>query len=215
MTIVKIILGILLFCTANLATLIAAHAVMIDVGTLPDDGTSVSFTGDLISGGLDIYDFSMLGDVNNGDSSFLNIQTFGQGGFTLMDTEIGLYDALGILITSDDDDNGDDPFTILYSLLTFGDGDPLGTTVDSIAGEDGTLVAGAYTLVVGGFSTDFTQDINDITGGTSAGDYNIQFTHRAPVPAPAPANIPTLPSNALILLALLVTTFAVRHLRQI
>ena len=86
-----------------------------------------------------------------------------------MDTEIGLYDALGILITSDDDDNGDDPFTILYSLLTFGDGDPLGTTVDSIAGEDGTLVAGAYTLVVGGFSTDFTQDINDITGGTSAG----------------------------------------------
>lgn len=36
----------------------------------------------------------------------------------------------------------------------------------------------------------------------------------APIPAP-PSNIPTLPSNALILLALLMTTLVVRHLRHI
>jgi len=161
------------------------QAGLINVGALPTDGTPIQFVDSISSGELDFYEFTLSGDVNNGNGTYLNIQTFGQSGFTLMDTEIGLYDSFGNFVVSDDDDNGDGTFAILYSLLTFGDSDPLGSTVDSIPGQDGLITGGAYTLVVGGFNTTFGANIGSITAGSSAGDYNIQFASQTAVPEPS------------------------------
>ncbi len=179
--------GLFLFGIVGLA-----NASSFNVGSLPDDGTHVNFTQSLSSGGdLDFYTFSLLGDINNGDGSYLNIQTFGQAGFNLMDTHIGLYDGNGRIV-SDDDDNGDGTYTVLYSLLTFGDSDPLGNTVDSSPGQDGILTSGEYTLVVGGYQTQWSQDINDIVAGSDFGDYNLQFASVTTAPVPEPTTVALL-----------------------
>ena len=79
-------------------------------------------------------------------------------------------------------------------MLSFGAADPLTPMPplgsDALPGEDGaTLPAGAYTLVVGGFDTNFedltigTSTIADVLPGSSSGDYGVKFTYSVPEPA--------------------------------
>jgi hypothetical protein len=174
---------------AALFAMSPANAATTNVGALPNDGSPVSFTGSLASGQLDFFTFSIGGDVNDGDGSYLNIQTFGIQGLPTVDTEIGLYDGGGNLIASDDDDQSNGPLLIFYSMLSFGDSDPLGSSDPLFTvGEDGPLTAGDFTLVLGGFNTIFAAMIDDIEGGTRTGDYTVQFAFEgdsAEIPVPA------------------------------
>ncbi len=52
-----------------------ANATPIDIGTLPTDGSFVIHTEYLASSELDYYSFMLMGDINNGDGTYLNIQT--------------------------------------------------------------------------------------------------------------------------------------------
>ncbi|MEM1379657.1 MAG: VPLPA-CTERM sorting domain-containing protein [Pseudomonadota bacterium] len=187
-------IAILAASAATLAFGFQAHAVTVGVGDLPTDGTSVSFDGAITANNaVDFYEFSLLGDVSNGDGTYLNLQTFGITGGDLMDTIIALYDSTGTLVAIDDDGNDDGTLTILYSLLSFGDSDPLFSVEDTPAGTDGLVSAGDFTLAVAGFGTTFTTLIGDIDAGGSQGDYTVQLTSNVdgnmeivPVPAALP-----------------------------
>lgn len=170
---------------------------MFSIGALPDDGTMVFGPGQdgnawqtNVAGGLDFFDFTV-GPVASG--GYLNIQTSDAGTGDTIDSEIGLFDSAGILVAFDDDGQGSAGGT-LYSMLSFGTADPLTPMPplgsDAVPGEDGaTLAAGAYTLVVGGFDTNFedltigTSTIADVLPGTSAGDYDVKLTYAVPEPA--------------------------------
>ncbi len=160
---------------------------MEDLGTLPGDGTMVMASGNNVSGGLDFYDFVVPEPGVGGSVAYLNIQT-SDPGLDPIDTEIGLFDSSGVLVAFDDDGqesaNGG-----LYSLLSFGVGDPL-SGADTAPGADGlTFGAGMYTLIVGGFDTNFedleigVSTIADVTPGTSSGDYDLKVTYQVPEPA--------------------------------
>ncbi len=151
-------------------------------------GDTVTASGHNVAGGLDFYDFSV-GAVG-ASGSWLNINTSDPETGDTIDTEIAIFDAAGILVGFDDDgqitaEGG------LYSMLSFGIDDP--TAGDGAPGSDGAaLAAGDYTVVVGGFDTNFEDLIigvsvlGDIIAGTSAGDYDLSITY---VPAPASAAI--------------------------
>jgi hypothetical protein len=98
----------------------------------------------------------------------------GTGGMT--DTEMALYDGLGNLVaTSDDEGPG------LFSELSFGADDPLAAP-DLTPGLHGlTLAAGDYTIVTAGYNTVFGATIDEITPGTNAGTYTLGVTY---VPEP-------------------------------
>ena len=92
-------------------------------------------------------------------TKFFNIDTEGTAG-ALDDTEIGIFDSFGALI-SDDDDSG----TGFLSLLAFGNG-----------GVDGDLPIGTYYLAVGEFNTTFAGGFVVTNGGTTTDAVNINFT---------------------------------------
>ena len=170
----------------------AVNAVPISVGTLPADGTTLSYSGYIAQGGLDIYTFA-LGNPGVGPGRYLNIQTREQSN-DLVDTEIALFDSSGILLAFDDDGQ-DSQYGGLYSMLSFGI-DDIFVGTDTVAGEDGmTLATGTYSLVVGGWNTNFenlivgTSNINEVVGGSNSGDYELRFAYVSSVPVPAPATV--------------------------
>jgi hypothetical protein len=182
-----------------LGVMVCPAAALVSLGTLPNDGTLVNYRGDLLHGELDYFTFSLSGDVINNNGSYLNIQTYGlrERRFDLMNTEIGLYNSAGMLVACDDNDNGNDRYgpryTDKYSLLTFGNSDPWGDTVDSNPGQDGTVSAGNYTLIVGAYNTIFTPRIEDVYTLCEPGDYILQCAFECPEPVgdvvPEPATL--------------------------
>jgi len=92
------------------------------------------------------------------------------GGMT--DSEMALYDSLGNLVaTSDDNGPG------LFSELSYGAADPLAAP-DLTPGLNGlTLAAGSYTIVTAGYNTVFGATIDAITPGTNAGTYTLDVTY--------------------------------------
>ncbi len=158
-----------------------------DLGALPDDkmlhkapGSNGNSYYSNLSGFLDYFTFSLEdGVLPNG---FLNVQTRDASTGDTIDSEIAIYDSAGNLIATDDDGQVG-TFGGLYSMLSFGKFDPF-ANADTPAGADGaTLAAGDYTVVVGGFNTVFGATIDNITAGTSEGDYDIYFGY-ASVPEP-------------------------------
>ncbi|MBY0261700.1 MAG: hypothetical protein K2Q20_05120 [Phycisphaerales bacterium] len=90
---------------------------------------------------------------------FLDLSTFGSS----FDTEIGIYDAAGNLIASNDDDGA-----LLTSLLQF---DP-----------PAVPAAGQYFVFVGGYNTAFGATGFGVTPGTAVGAYQLSI-----IPAPGAA----------------------------
>ena len=168
------------------ASLAVAQPACVDLGSITGD----TFTnGVLATSTVDWYCFSTPGAVS--PTSWLDIHT---NNTTLMtstgtstDTEIGLYDSLGNLVATDDDDG-----ISLRSVLSFGTGsgqmlgDPLNLGGNGLAeGEDGDLPAGSYYLAFGGFNTTFNATNWDATStSTRFGDYQIDFL-AGQVPEPA------------------------------
>ena len=132
-------------------------------------GDSYNNNNSHVAGGKDLYTFTLTED------GVVRIETTDPG--SGIDTEIGLYDAGGNLIASNDDsaEGG------LISLLTE------------------TLSAGDYTVVAGTFNTDFATDptLAGVTSGTDDGDYGFDISVTA---IPEPGSLALLGLGGLALL---------------
>lgn len=149
--------------------------------------------------GVRQFDFFLQDDVLPGD--WLAIHTKGSG----FDTEIGLYDAQGKLLATNDNIAPRDP----QSRLSFG-----------LDGDNGrSLSAGAYTLLLGGFNTIFRDGLIAESSLTHGGDYEVyvQSSGRISTATTAPTtptqNTHTVPEpSTLLLMSLgLVLVFRQRH----
>ena len=150
------------------------------LGTAPIDGVTRSTVGSNVSGGLDFYTITIPDGVTH-ISQWLNIKTSQPVGAAAYDSELAIYDAAGNKIAEDDDGAIGAGF---YSMLSFGDADPLADSVDptnTAPGANGSLAAGTYTIVVGGYNTVFGATIGSITAGAASGAYSLDVTY---VPAP-------------------------------
>jgi hypothetical protein len=129
------------------------------------------------------------------NTKFLDIDTEGSGA---IDTEIGLYNATGGLVSSDDDDGSG-----TLSQLTFGltsPTRPIGTSVGG-NGRDGELSMGVYYLAVAGFNATFNPGFSVTTTSTNT-------------TTPVNVNIRTsIPEPASLILAALGGLFAARRRR--
>ncbi len=110
-------------------------------------------------------------DLAAGQVSFLSFDytagalSFDTEGSTIadLDTEIGLYDSLGILVGVNDDRDAD--------------------TLSNLSFADGELPAGRYYLAVGAYDTTFRNGFNATSVSTSTG--MVQVNGLSPVPEPA------------------------------
>ncbi len=145
------------------------------LGTLANNGSTLSINGSHVSGGLDFYTFT-IGGVN-GPNDYLNISMLAGAAPAMTDTEIALYDAMGNLVASSDDEGPG-----LFSELSYGAADPLAAP-DLTPGLNGlTLAAGSYTLVTAGYNTAWGATIGATVPGTNSGNYTLGITY---VPEPA------------------------------
>ncbi len=136
-----------------------------NLGTNP----STTFSGPIGTGEVQFFEFELTGGAG---SQPWSIDTFGStntgGSFGPDDTEIGLYDANGNLIaTNDDADFFND---ILTSELTS----------DSV----GALADGTYYIAVGNFNTVFGPAF-DVTSTSTASGTNVLNVNFIPAPASA------------------------------
>jgi hypothetical protein len=110
---------------------------------------------------------------------FVDMFTSAVAGSALSDTEMGLYNADGVLLASDDDDG--DGF-VLYSAMSFGRRLPLRPgSGDGVAfdGRDGLLAAGStYYVVVCQFNARFQSGFFVTTNGLRAGPVRLTITGR-------------------------------------
>ena len=117
-----------------------------------------------------------------GDVNYLDINT---NNSTINDTELGLYDAGGLFLVTDDDDG-----IGLKSTLTFNDGgnlllgDSYNLNNGYTDGRDGPLGPGTYYLAIGVYNTTFGATFDDVTSTGTDGAYQIDFYMTA-VPAPS------------------------------
>ncbi len=153
--------------------------------TAEDLGYIVNQTkiGNLAAGEVKWYKLVVGEPVLDALDKFLDIDTEGSALTPNNDTEIGLYDAYGNLVTTDDDDGSG-----LLSQLTYGD-----TTFPRPAvgngqiynGRDGQLFAGVYYLAVAGYNSTFNATNFSVTStSTNTGEYHLNFnTNIIPEPA--------------------------------
>ena len=139
---------------------------------------------ELASGWLESHsvqriDFTLEDNILRGD--WLAIHTYGSG----FDTEIGLYNSRGKLIATNDDFQSGN----LLSRISFG-----------LDGDNGrNLLAGAYTLLLGGFNTHFRNNLVASSSLDHGGDFSvyvqtsagISIAHQDPPPTPRAISEPS------------------------
>jgi len=140
-------------------------ATFIDLGAL--GATPVANEQSYAAGQIRWYKFSV-GNIAD-PNSYLDVWTSaGTAPGTLTDTEVGLFDSVGTLINTDDDD-GDG----LYSAQSFGRVAPnrpaVGASV-AFNGRDGALAPGVYWLAVCEFSSTFASNWSVNVAPADAGD---------------------------------------------
>ena len=149
----------------------SAVPTAVDLGALPE-GNSTS-PGDIsVVAEIDWFTFTIDGAQSDDESELvLEIVSYAMEGRPgdFEDAETALYDSLGTLIASDDDD-GTMPF---MPKLRFGQ-----------AGGDGDLDAGTYYLAAGGYDTVFADGFAAANTGrySYAGTYTLDITHATPEP---------------------------------
>lgn len=156
----------------------------IDLGTLGSGVTTRTGTIDAANR-VHWYKFSTAADAAAALSTYLDIDTEGSALVTTNDTEIGLYNAFGALVGTDDDDGSG-----LLSQLTYGiggrpaapptGGGSLGMPYD---GRDGALGAGTYYLAVASFNSVFSDGFLVTPGTSYTGSFAVNINTTA-VPAP-------------------------------
>ena len=146
----------------------------IDLGTLNSGMTMAN--GTLAAQQVIWYSFSV-SDIAAAQNTFLTIDTFGStltgGSFgNGNDSEIGLYNANGQLIATNDD--ADFGAGNLLSFLGFGAGQ---------TAPGGALAAGTYYLAIGGFDTTFGGGFNVTSTSPVNGNYKVTLNTNVPAPA--------------------------------
>ncbi len=133
-----------------------------ELGTLGQGHRSRVMGKALATNQVDWYKFTVTADINAGAGTFLDIDTQGSdlinGALHYNDTMVGLYDADGNLIASDDDSGGnvDNILPSRWSQLTFGvGGRPAISYSQPYDGRNGSLGAGTYYLAVSGYAASF------------------------------------------------------------
>ncbi|QQS08073.1 MAG: hypothetical protein IPK69_08655 [Phycisphaerales bacterium] len=131
-------------------SIVAAPAVFTDLGTLSYSNTPVSSELTYAAGEVKWYKFTIAGA--NDAVDFLDSWTDTPAVAGPTDTEIGLYDSLGNLVDSDDDDGAG-----AFSAMSHGLVAPTRPLTGGTAfnGRDGGLAAGTYWMAVGVFNTTF------------------------------------------------------------
>ncbi|MBX3097803.1 MAG: PEP-CTERM sorting domain-containing protein [Fimbriimonadaceae bacterium] len=185
--------------TGTASAFAAAPTNFIDLGNVfdtdanyqnPDAG--LEFGNGIAAGEIIWMKFTFAG--TNGTTNYLDIDTINVAGFTgsatPVDTELGLYDSVGNLVSNDDDGGYG-----LFSLLSFGNttdrqftqSGALGAR-DLSVGQDGVLAGGTYWLALGQFNTTFGALDWDVTstGGGDVDPFRVEFrTDASAVPEPA------------------------------
>lgn len=168
-----------------------------DLGVLTQQGRTKAFNRPLAASQVQWYKMIVPSDITVGANTFLDIDTIGSSltadAFGVDDTEVGLYDADGRLIASDDD--GGDGYT---SLLSFGlGGRPAEGTSATYNGQNGEVRAGVYYIAVSGFSATFNPTSWNVTStATQTGTTNLRI--RTNVGAPNAKNLGTISQNGLV-----------------
>ena len=112
-------------------------------------------SGWLAAAAIQRLDFTLNRDIGGGD--WLAIHTAGSG----IDTEIGLYDARGALVATNDDADS----RTRTSRLAFG-----------LDGDNGrSLAAGQYTVLLGSFNTVFAPGARAVSRSTEPGKYSVHL----------------------------------------
>jgi CSLREA domain-containing protein len=128
---------------------------------------TVSDTDPLVAEEVKWFRFELDNDVTAVNGSALVIDTAGSmltdAGFGEDDTELGLFDAAGNLIGTNDDADFDGG--ILTSQLSFGAG-----------GTDGDLSAGTYFIASGSFDTVFNSAFDVTSTSVATGDIRVGIT---------------------------------------
>jgi MYXO-CTERM domain-containing protein len=123
-------------------------------------------SGWLAAGAIQRLDFTLERDIGGGD--WLAIHTAGSG----IDTEIGLYDARGALVATNDDADS----RTRTSRLAFG-----------LDGDNGrALAAGQYTVLLGSFNTVFASGVRAVSRSTEPGKYSVHLQQTVGTPSDDP-----------------------------
>ncbi len=174
--------------TGSIGLSVVVPPVATDLGTLPTGRTSV--TTDLASGGINWVKFTLAAPVDAAALKYLDIDSEGSA-LSNNDTEIGLYNDAGGLISTDDDDGSGN-----NSQLSFGVASPARPAVGNglgYNGRDGALLpAGTYYLASGAFNSNFNPTLwNVTTTATGTGPITLNISIGA-VPA---GGIPAVSTN--------------------
>lgn len=151
-----------------------------DLGTLTL-GTPVAVDNSIAANEVVWYTFTI--PTGTDAQIYVDLDTHGSALAPSNDTEIGLFDSSGALITSDDDD-GDG----LRSQLTYGGScfpRPVFMTSVAYNGRDGDLPAGTYYLSFSGFNSTFASGWSVISTSANAGSGHINLIY-AEVGGPTP-----------------------------
>ncbi len=187
-------------CAGLAGTVYAQPALTEDLGALPT-GTTISRPVTFSGGAVFWYKITIPAVPASAapGALYLDIRTAEPGGGTIIDTEIGLYDATGAFAsgaaaTSTDDDDGPG----LASALSYGAACPTranpgaGTQTVGVDfnGRDGALVGGDYYLAVSPYNTVFATNFG-VTPGNQNGNMTLEITLGA-----ASAGAPTFTAGA-------------------
>ncbi|MBL8060763.1 MAG: hypothetical protein JNK63_08630 [Chthonomonas sp.] len=142
--------------------------VAIDLGTVTATNP-LSATGIGVNAGAAKWYKFTVADVDGNLGDWLSIWT----ATTTADTEIGMYDSTGNLISDDDDDNANG--LLSYILIGLAPGDPGGPGYDGVTPDPFQTAAGTYYLAVSTFNSVFSGGFGfTSTGAAGAGiDLNI------------------------------------------
>ncbi|MEZ6233905.1 MAG: PEP-CTERM sorting domain-containing protein [Phycisphaerales bacterium] len=190
---------------AGLASVASAQPQCIDLGVVSNtsavyDIPDLSFSSQPQASGILWYCFTLAGGTGAA-GAFFDIDLHSTGATGQSDTEIGVYDSLGNLLASDDDDGHS-----VRSALSFGNVDPRTQPADPFGftngvaanGRDGNLNGGeTYYLAIGLFNTTFGATAWNVTSNSTALTAASTVNFRTDV-VPAPASLALIGLGGLV-----------------
>ncbi len=154
-------------------TIVALPTVSVDLGTI-SSGLTVNNSLSLAASQVHWLKLTLSSPVDRSMGQYLDIDTEGSALAPSNNTEIGLYNANGVLVATDDNDGSS-----LLSQLSFGLDVPARPAVStSVAynGRDGAVLpAGDYYLAVGGNDSAFAASFGVTSTSTATGPVTVRI----------------------------------------